>query len=491
MATEQRFTESADDYFIDGSRLGRDHAPDATHPYEGVCSVVYPGRCRRDPRQERVALKMVFNIQAMQATTRTLVAKYDQDFIVLTRLPPHPNLLRVYSKFVGRIDDLRSDDHLRDLDVDAQLREQRSLFVVCELGSITLKQYMLKERDRMSALEVCAIVGSLLEALVFLGKHHVAHCDIKPDNVMRTVDGRWVLIDFGEAKDWGTAAMKDVSPFTIRYWPGLSKGGAGGVMAPEIYHTAVGEQLNYEKADVFAVGCVLCDIVLGENPFVREEHRRLVRYDIGAVLSVLPPLPQRFTVFGELLQRLLCCDPAHRLSADVALLMMNAVTAREEKLQMQRDYEEALQRMTTEMADMQSHLTRLTQQRDEARQATDAVSLRYEQQIAEREQFFNRQIAELKQQLVSESPSRRQSILYFSFQGSFQWDGVMCGLPFIRNQNTTWTIAYVHHHIWVQVVLCGCIAMDKCLCTTPQHQNCHNLCPTCSLMILHSTACHL
>eukprot|EP00698_Gefionella_okellyi_P008834 TRINITY_DN2213_c0_g1_i1.p1 TRINITY_DN2213_c0_g1~~TRINITY_DN2213_c0_g1_i1.p1 ORF type:complete len:465 (-),score=92.07 TRINITY_DN2213_c0_g1_i1:38-1381(-) len=386
-----RFSEKANDYFIDGERLGRDNSPKASNSYQGACSAVYPGGCTLDRNKERVALKMIFNYEAPHDTTTTLVNKYHRDFSILERLPKHPHLLRVYSKFAGQIDTIPSRvGPIRDLDLIEDIRQKRALFIVCELGTCTLKQFLLTERHKLTALEVCKIAEALLSAVAFLEQHGVAHCDIKLDNVMLTTDGRWVLIDFGEAKDWSAPGLRDDKPFCAKFSPGFAKGGATGYMAPEIYHAQEGQWLNYTKADVFSVGCVLCDIVLGDTPFAQDIHRKASAYDSAQMLT---SLPDKFTLFRPLLERLLHYDPVGRLSADLAMAMVHII---KQALVVQMEADAALHQMTAEMADMQTLVTRVTQQRE---QTADALRIRdgeLQQARTERLEFASK-VTELKQ----------------------------------------------------------------------------------------------
>lgn len=100
--------------------------------------------------------------------------------------------------------------------------------------------------------EVLAVGAEIADVLVYLHERHppVVHRDLKPSNIMRRVDGRLVLIDFGAARLAGIGQSQQVSV-----------AGTFGFMAPEQIRGEAGP-----AADVYGLGMTLAVLLSGGAP---------------------------------------------------------------------------------------------------------------------------------------------------------------------------------------------------------------------------------
>ncbi len=118
-------------------------------------------------------------------------------------------------------------------------------------------------RDRLSrekqvpVAEAVRIATEVAGALDYAHRHGVVHRDIKPENILLH-GGHALVADFGIA-----LAVSTAGGGTRMTETGMSLG-TPHYMSPE---QAMGEREITPKADIYALGCVLYEMLLGEPPF--------------------------------------------------------------------------------------------------------------------------------------------------------------------------------------------------------------------------------
>ncbi len=118
----------------------------------------------------------------------------------------------------------------------------------------TLEQYLEKaEDDHLPQEEVLDIGMQLCAVLDYLHTREppIIFRDLKPANVMRTVDGHLYLIDFGIARHFKPGQPRDTMVL-----------GSPGYAAPEQY----GRAQTTPRADIYSLGALLYQLLTGNNP---------------------------------------------------------------------------------------------------------------------------------------------------------------------------------------------------------------------------------
>jgi serine/threonine protein kinase/tetratricopeptide (TPR) repeat protein len=156
------------------------------------------------------------------------------------------------------------------------------LFITMELVEGRSLRELLRDGPLPVARAV-ALAAQVCEGLCVAHGSGVLHRDLKPDNLIVTAEDRVKILDFGLAKLLTPASGGDPDAATMST-PGMTMGTAG-YMAPE---QALGRALD-ARADLFAVGVVLYQMVTGHAPFEGETVAALFDH----LLNRPPVPPQR------------------------------------------------------------------------------------------------------------------------------------------------------------------------------------------------------
>ncbi len=178
-------------------------------------------------------------------------------------------------------------------------------------------------RDRLAAhgalpvADALRIACDVTEALVHAHAHDVVHRDIKPDNILLS-DGHAIVVDFGIAKAVGSARWTDTLTSA-----GTSLG-TPAYMAPE---QAAGDANVDHRADLYAVGAVLYEMLTGTPPFTGTFQQVV----LSKMAKDAPVISTRDSLMSSTLSRLvarcLARDPAQRPpTADALLVELRALT---------------------------------------------------------------------------------------------------------------------------------------------------------------------
>jgi serine/threonine-protein kinase len=166
----------------------------------------------------------------------------------------------------------------------------------------TLERW-LQQNGPLGAGEAAAIGIELCRALAAIHAAGIVHRDLKAQNVMRTGQGRIVLMDFGCAGD-RTPSGDLATSATIK--------GTPLTMAPE----QLGGGTIGPPADLYALGVLLYRLVSGTYPIeaanLYELKRKHERRESIPLLDRRPDLPKAFV---RVVERALDPDPARRYAS--------------------------------------------------------------------------------------------------------------------------------------------------------------------------------
>jgi TolB-like protein len=208
---------------------------------------------------------------------------------------------------------LGADRFLQEIDVAARLQHPHILplydsgegmgilyYVMPYVPGETLRARLTREKQ-LPVADAVQVACDVADALAFAHSHGVVHRDIKPENIL-FMGGHAVVADFGIARALDVAGGRRLT-------------GAGVVLGTPTYMSpeqAGGGDVD-GRSDVYALGCVLYEMLAGSPPFtaptVDAMLAQLLTEEPPPVTTLRPAAPATVT---EALRRALAKTPADR-----------------------------------------------------------------------------------------------------------------------------------------------------------------------------------
>jgi eukaryotic-like serine/threonine-protein kinase len=214
---------------------------------EGGMGAVYKAR---DIELEReVALKVV---RPQLSNNSEILQRFKQE-LILARQVTDRNIIRIFD--LGEAGGIK--------------------FITMEYVEGQSLHQILKQRGKLEVAEAVDVMEQVAAGLAAAHREGIIHRDLKPGNIMRDVNGRVVVMDFGLARTISGDGMTQTGAMlgTIEY------------MSPE---QAQGKELK-PSSDVFTAGLILYELVSGATPFHAE----------SAIASLLMRTQQRAVPLAE------------------------------------------------------------------------------------------------------------------------------------------------------------------------------------------------
>ena len=190
----------------------------------GGMSVVYKAKCHKLNRL--VAIKV---LKEEFCNDSNFVSKFKMEAQSAAGLS-HPNIVSVY-------------------DV---IDEGKLHYIVMELiEGITLKSYIQK-KGRLEVKETIGIAIQVAQGIAAAHEQHIIHRDIKPQNMLISMDGKVKVADFGTARAVSSQTMNAATVVgSVHYIsPEQARGG-----------------YSDERSDLYSLGITMFEMVTGHVPF--------------------------------------------------------------------------------------------------------------------------------------------------------------------------------------------------------------------------------
>ncbi|XP_063918965.1 cyclin-dependent kinase-like 4 isoform X1 [Zophobas morio] len=270
---------------------------------EGSYGIVY--KCRNRDTGEIVAIK-----KFAESEDDPLIRKIALREIRLLKNLKHPNLVNLLEVF----------------------RRKRRLHLVFEFCERTVLNELERYPRGCPHLLTQQIIWQTLQAVGYCHHHGCIHRDIKPENILLTANGVVKLCDFGFARMLSPG--ENYTDYVATRW----------YRAPELL---VGDTQYGPPVDVWAIGCVLAELIKGEALWPGKsdvDQLYLIRSTVGDLLQrhmlafknndffqgVILPVPQQMVPLEtklpmcnqttlDFLKKCLDKDPLKRWTCDMLL----------------------------------------------------------------------------------------------------------------------------------------------------------------------------
>ena len=209
----------------------------------GASSIVYEGE--HIDLGRRVAIKV---LDADHTCSREFALRFRREARALSRLH-HPGLVRVFD--FGQAPDGR-------------------LFCVMELLEGRTLREELEREDAMPWKRALRIARRVCLALAVAHRHDLVHRDIKPENLFITSGDQVKILDFGLARS--IQELGDKSGDQDGDLGSMTLFGTPEYMAPE----QIASGRVDHRADIYALGCVLYEMLTSRLPFVETSSVRVL-----------------------------------------------------------------------------------------------------------------------------------------------------------------------------------------------------------------------
>ena len=217
----------------------------------GVVFLAHDERLERD-----VAIKILPASTFSDAAVRR---RFRKEALILSKLN-HPNIATIF-----------------DFD-----EENETCFLVTEYISGPTVDIIVTA-GALPEAQIISLGAQLVDALIAAHDKGVVHCDLKPDNLRLTPDGRLKVLDFGIARLMHTATDENMATMTMTLTQTNEIRGTLPYMAPE---QLLGDPPD-ARTDIWATGAVLYQLSSGTRPFQGKVATALA----AEIIHTSPPPP--------------------------------------------------------------------------------------------------------------------------------------------------------------------------------------------------------
>ncbi|KAH3666282.1 hypothetical protein OGAPHI_004471 [Ogataea philodendri] len=201
---------------------------------------------------------------------------------------------KVERQFVREIEIQANVRHVNCLRLYGWFYDHKNVYLILEYAAEGELYKLLKSKKRFDDVTASYYTIQVASALSYLHKKHIVHRDLKPENILLHFNNQIKLSDFG----WSVYAPSNTKRTTMC--------GTLDYLPPEM----VEAKTHDEKVDVWALGVLLYEFLVGRPPFEEQNssttYKRIAKVDLRIPSFVSPEA-------ADLIRKLLTYEPEKRI----------------------------------------------------------------------------------------------------------------------------------------------------------------------------------
>ena len=251
----------------------------------GGAGLVFLAQKQGDETAQKFALKILRRTHGTDKETKVRTERFIVEAMAASRIS-HPNIVKIV-----------------DYGVD---QEENIPFICMEYIEGKSMEYYIEQNNEFDYRQKMEMILEVAEALSAIHSQNICHRDIKPGNILIDEDHHAKLADFGIARFPDSNLTMTHQLLGTPYY-----------LSPEGFETA---KVNY-RSDIFSLGVVVYQFLLGELPF-RGENLTNLAYQIRNQLPIRPKkIDKSFPIELEyILAKMLKKNADHRYDSCEAII---------------------------------------------------------------------------------------------------------------------------------------------------------------------------
>ena len=242
---------------------------------------------------------------------------YSNEISLLSKLNENKNrnnsIIKLYGYGQGVLTPFNNENYLDD-NTDNNKDKKVVYYQVLEYAvNGELKDYVNDTKTRIPENVSAKLFFQIVQGVKYLHDNNIAHCDIKPENVLLDKNFNAKLNDFGFSQKFSG----EKGDYLLHQFPGSEK-----YCAPET-KLAYTKGFDGIKNDVFSLGILLFGITIGNFPFHRasysdEKYKFIIKKNYKRFWEYFDYI-EISEEFKDLINNLICVTPSQRLSIEKIL----------------------------------------------------------------------------------------------------------------------------------------------------------------------------